>query len=131
MVFRWVDLQTVKGRLMKSTHERAAVADAKKVFTLKSFSRRQLLAGSAAVGATVALRGEPAAAADGKKTFTILHTNDLHSNLIGMAPASDYSPFTLNEDATRGGFARLATLIAKQKETRSSGGLLGTLTIRR
>ena len=43
---------------------------------------------------------------DGKKTFTILHTN--HSNLIGMAPASDYSPFTLNEDATRGGFARLA-----------------------
>jgi len=36
-----------------------------------------------------------AAAADGKKTFTILHTNDLHSNLIGMGPASDYTPFTL------------------------------------
>ena len=31
-------------------------------------------------------------AADGKKTFTILHTNDLHSNLIGMGPASDYTP---------------------------------------
>ena len=32
-----------------------------------------------------------------------------------MAPATDYTPFTLNDDKTRGGFARLATLIAKQK----------------
>ena len=94
----------------------------KETFTLKSLSRRELLAGSAAAGAVVVLRGEPAAATGGRKTFTILHTNDLHSNLIGMAPASDYSPFTLNEDATRGGFARLATLIAKQKEARSSQG---------
>src|SRR5664279_5376285 len=62
------------------------------------------------------------AAADGKKTFTILHTNDLHSNFIGMAPASDYSPFTLNDDATRGGFARLATLIAQRKEARKDQG---------
>src|SRR5208282_3108087 len=57
-----------------------------------------------------------------KKTFTILHTNDLHSNFIGMAPASDYSPFTLNDDATRGGFARLAALIAKRKEARKGLG---------
>jgi 5'-nucleotidase len=68
------------------------------------------------------LRGERATAADGKRTFTILHTNDLHSNLIGMAPASDYSPFTLNDDTTRGGFARLATLIAKRKEARTGQG---------
>ena len=61
-------------------------------------------------------------AADGKKTFTILHTNDLHSNFIGMAPASDYSPFTLNDDATQGGFARLAALIAKRKEARKDQG---------
>ena len=33
-----------------------------------------------------------------KKTFTILHTNDLHSNLIGMAPASDYAPFSLGDE---------------------------------
>ena len=57
-----------------------------------------------------------------KRTFTILHTNDLHSNLIGMAPASDYSPFTLNGDGTRGGFARLAKLIAKRKEARKDLG---------
>ena len=107
---------------MKTTHGRPAAADAKKAFTLKALSRRELIAGSAAVGAAVALRGESAAAADGKKTFTILHTNDLHSNLIGMGPASDYTPFSLNDDATRGGFARLATLIAKRKEARAGQG---------
>jgi 5'-nucleotidase len=122
MVFRRVDLQSVKGRLMKAMHGRPAAADAKKVFTLKALSRRELLAGSAAAGAVVVLRGEPIAAADGKKTFTILHTNDLHSNLIGMGPASDYTPFSLNDDATRGGFARLATLIAKRKEARKDQG---------
>jgi len=40
----------------------------------------------------VVLHGEPAAAADVKKTFTILHTNDLHSNFIGMSPEADYTP---------------------------------------
>jgi 2',3'-cyclic-nucleotide 2'-phosphodiesterase (5'-nucleotidase family) len=74
-----------------------AAADATKAFTLKTFSRRELLASSAAVGAVVVLRGEQAAAADGKKTFTILHTNDLHSNLIGMGPASDYTPFKVGQ----------------------------------
>ena len=88
----------------------------------KSPSRRDVLAGSVAIGAITVLHGERAWAADGKKTFTILHTNDLHSNLIGMAPASDYSPSTLNGDRTRGGFARLATLIAKRKEARANQG---------
>ena len=107
---------------MKTTRGRPAAADAKRVFILKALSRRELLAGSAAVGAVAVLRGEPVAAADGKKTFTILHTNDLHSNLIGMGRASDYSPFSLNDDATRGGFARLSTLIAKRKEARAGQG---------
>ena len=89
----------------------------------KTYSRRDVLAGSAAAGATVLLAGKPAAAADGKKlTFTILHTNDLHSNLIGMGPASDYTPFKLNDDKTQGGFARLATLIAQRKEVRKDQG---------
>jgi len=57
-----------------------------------------------------------------KKTFTILHTNDMHSSLIGMGPASDYTPLTLNDDATRGGYARLAALIAKRKEARKDQG---------
>ena len=108
-----------------SRGQTAAAASAKKAFagmSPKTLSRRELLAGSAAAGALVVLRGEPAAAAGGKKTFTILHTNDLHSNLIGMGPASDYTPFSLNDDATRGGFARLATLIAKRKEARTGQG---------
>ncbi len=87
-----------------------------------ALSRRGVLAGSVAIGASVVLGGEPAWAADGKKTFTILHTNDLHSNLIGMAPATDYTPVTLNDDKTRGGFARLATLIAKRKAARAGQG---------
>jgi 5'-nucleotidase / UDP-sugar diphosphatase len=52
------------------------------------------------------------------KTFTILHTNDMHSSFIGMGPASDYTPFKLGDDKTRGGYARLAGLIATRKEAR-------------
>ena len=57
-----------------------------------------------------------------KKTFTILHTNDMHSAFIGMGPASDYTPFTLNDDKTRGGYARLAGLIAQRQEARKNAG---------
>ncbi|MBZ5537933.1 MAG: 5'-nucleotidase C-terminal domain-containing protein [Acidobacteriia bacterium] len=57
-----------------------------------------------------------------KKTFTILHTNDLHSAFIGLGPAADYTPFTLNDDSTRGGYARQATLIAQRRQVRQSQG---------
>jgi 5'-nucleotidase / UDP-sugar diphosphatase len=88
----------------------------------KTHSRREVLVGSAATGAMVVLHGQSAVAVDGKKTFTILHTNDLHSNFIGMAPSSDYTPDQLNNDKTRGGYARLATLIAKRKAARQDQG---------
>jgi 5'-nucleotidase len=88
----------------------------------ETVSRRDFLASSAVGAAALFPFGEPAAAADGKKSFTILHTNDLHSNFLGMSPASDYSPFTLNDDKTRGGFARLAALIATRKEARRNQG---------
>jgi 5'-nucleotidase len=90
--------------------------------TVQTLNRREFVVGSAAVGATSLLLGGIAAAADGKKTFTILHTNDLHSNLIGLGPASDYTAFTLNDDKTRGGFARIATLIADRKKARQDQG---------
>jgi 5'-nucleotidase len=62
-------------------------------------------------------------AADRKITFTILHTNDLHSNLIGMAPALDYAPDKINDgDKTLGGVARLATVIAERKSAREDRG---------
>jgi 5'-nucleotidase/UDP-sugar diphosphatase len=88
----------------------------------EALSRREFLAGTVAVGAAIALSSELAAAAEGKKTFTILHTNDMHASFIGMGPASDYTPFTVNDDTTRGGYARLAGLIAKRKEARKGQG---------
>jgi 5'-nucleotidase/UDP-sugar diphosphatase len=90
----------------------------------KTLSRLKLLSVSTAVGAAI-LAGALLAAAEEnrmKKTFTILHTNDMHSSLIGMGPAADYTPFTLNDDATRGGYARLAALIAKRKAARAGQG---------
>ncbi len=88
----------------------------------ENLSRREFMVGSAITAATLVLSAETAAAVDGKKTFTILHTNDLHSNFLGMSPASDYSPFSLNDDKTRGGFARLAALIATRKEACKNQG---------
>ena len=76
---------------MKTTDkEPAAIADGKETFTLMSrdtISRREFLVVSAAFGVTIFLPGVLSAAPDGKKTFTILHTNDMHSNFIGMGPA--------------------------------------------
>src|SRR6185369_9467904 len=40
----------------------------------------------------------------------------------GMGPASDYTPFTLNNDKTRGGYARIATVIAARKRARATLG---------
>jgi 5'-nucleotidase/UDP-sugar diphosphatase len=57
-----------------------------------------------------------------RKTFTILHTNDLHSAFVGLGPAADYTPFTLDDDATRGGYARQATLIAQRRQARGAQG---------
>jgi len=114
---------------MKSKDQKpTAAADGKEIFNLKSqdtISRREFLAVSAAMGMTILLPGGLSAAADGKKTFTVLHTNDMHSSLIGMGPSSDYTPFSLNDDATRGGYARLATLIAERtKADRDQGPVL-------
>ncbi|MFM0413121.1 bifunctional metallophosphatase/5'-nucleotidase [Paraburkholderia aromaticivorans] len=88
----------------------------------EAHTRRQFLAGSVAVGASMLLHGNVALAGHGTKTFTILHTNDMHSAFIGMGPSSDYTPFKLNADKTRGGFARLAAMIAKRRKEREKVG---------
>ena len=64
-----------------------------------------------------------------KTIFTILHTNDIHSNLIGVGPASEYTPTTLNDDKTIGGIERIATLIAKRKRAREGDGPVLVLDI--
>jgi 5'-nucleotidase/UDP-sugar diphosphatase len=83
--------------------------------TADGMNRRTFLATSVVAGATIAMSEPLVAQTTGKKTFTILHTNDLHSNFIGMAPAADYTPLTLNDDNTRGGYARLATKIRERR----------------
>jgi len=106
-------------------NKHAAAGDGKQTTTDASrgtLSRREFLAGAAVVGATILLPGSLYAAVKGKKTFTILHTNDMHSAFIGLSPASDYTPLTLNDDKTRGGYSRLAGLLAKRKAARKGQG---------
>ena len=50
--------------------------------------------------------------------LTILHTNDLHSRMLGFSPNADYTPFITGDDSTVGGFARIATLIKEEKEAK-------------
>ncbi len=46
-----------------------------------------------------------------ERPFTILHTNDWQSRLLGFGPNTEYTPNTINDDGTVGGVARLATRI--------------------
>jgi 5'-nucleotidase/UDP-sugar diphosphatase len=97
---------------MKIEPAGSAAKEVEKESTLREIpSRRDFLARSATAGAAILLCGDLGVAAEGKKTFTILHTNDLHSNFIGLGPASDYTPFSTGTDRTLGGYARLAALI--------------------
>ncbi len=57
------------------------------------------------------------------KKIVILHTNDLHSRLTGYAPESDYTPMTIKDDNTIGGFARIASVIKNEKR-RNTGTTL-------
>ncbi|RLD73102.1 MAG: bifunctional metallophosphatase/5'-nucleotidase, partial [Bacteroidetes bacterium] len=47
--------------------------------------------------------------------LVILHTNDMHSMLTGFGPELSYTPMSINDDKTIGGFARLATLLKEEK----------------
>jgi 5'-nucleotidase/UDP-sugar diphosphatase len=88
----------------------------------RPLTRRRVLVAGAVVGAASWLPSAHAAAPKGKRVFTILHTNDLHSSFIGLGPATDYTPATLNDDETTGGYARIATVIAARKKARASQG---------
>ncbi|NPA43964.1 MAG: bifunctional metallophosphatase/5'-nucleotidase, partial [Chlorobi bacterium] len=56
--------------------------------------------------------------------LTILHTNDMHSKLTGYGPESEYTPLSINDDGTIGGFARLSTLFANSKEQHKDATLI-------
>ena len=56
--------------------------------------------------------------------LTIIHSNDLHSHLLGFSPNADYTPESTGDDNTVGGWARLATVIRQTREKRSHPVLL-------
>jgi 5'-nucleotidase / UDP-sugar diphosphatase len=58
------------------------------------------------------------------KDIVIMHTNDMHSRLIGYSPESAYTPITINDDKTIGGFARIASLISEEKRKNSGTTLV-------
>lgn len=111
---------------MNATDQKPAVAENSKqrLISHDTISRREFLIDSAAIGAAFLLPGcLSVGTRDGqKKTFTILHTNDMHSAFIGMGPSADYTPFQPHDDSTRGGYARLASQITKRKEVRGELG---------
>lgn len=59
-----------------------------------------------------------------QERLTIIHTNDLHSELMGFPPTIDYTPNTTNDDTTIGGWARIATIINSTKKTKSNPVLI-------
>ncbi len=56
--------------------------------------------------------------------LVIMHTNDMHSKLIGFGPESDYSPLIINNDSTLGGFARLSAVINEKRNANPNNFLL-------
>lgn len=60
----------------------------------------------------------------GEKLITIIHTNDLHSHLMGFSPELDYTPDKTGDDATLGGWARLATVIRTERAARTNPSLV-------
>ncbi len=60
----------------------------------------------------------------GEKLLTIIHTNDLHSHLMGFSPELDYTPDKTGDDATLGGWARIATVIKRERASRANPSLV-------
>jgi 5'-nucleotidase/UDP-sugar diphosphatase len=58
------------------------------------------------------------------KKLTIIHTNDLHSRLLGYPHESEYTPLTTEDDNTIGGFARIARITRHEKYGDSSSVLV-------
>ena len=55
-----------------------------------------------------------------EKPLTIIHSNDLHSHLLGFSPNIDYTPYRTGDDETIGGWARIATAIKEVKRNRKN-----------
>ncbi len=59
-----------------------------------------------------------------EKLLTLLHTNDLHSHLLGFSPNIDYTPLRTGDDSTLGGWARIAAVLKSEKSRRTNPTLV-------
>ena len=55
-----------------------------------------------------------------EKMLTIIHTNDMHSHVLGAPPNIEYTPSVTGDDETIGGWARIATVINDVKKNRQN-----------
>ena len=55
-----------------------------------------------------------------EKRLTIIHTNDMHSHVLGAPPNIEYTPSMTGDDETIGGWARIATVIKDVKKNRQN-----------
>jgi len=72
----------------------------------------------------IAILSYPALLFGEEKLLTIIHTNDLHSHLLGFSPNIDYTPLRTGDDQTVGGWARIATVIKSEKTRRANPTLV-------
>ena len=59
-----------------------------------------------------------------EKALTIIHTNDMHSHVLGAPPNIEYTPSVTGDDNTIGGWARIATVINEVKKNRQNSVLV-------
>jgi 5'-nucleotidase len=55
-----------------------------------------------------------------EKLLTLIHTNDMHSHVLGAPPNIEYTPSVTGDDETIGGWARIATVINDVKKNRQN-----------
>jgi 5'-nucleotidase / UDP-sugar diphosphatase len=82
--------------------------------------RRALIPAALAMVPLLACSGKEVPAVGGPppgggQPFIILHTNDIHSHLMGFGPEAEYTPDTTGDDGTLGGLARLAARIKAER----------------
>lgn len=59
-----------------------------------------------------------------EKLLTLIHTNDMHSHLLGLPSNLEYSPLKTGDDTTVGGWARIASVIQSEKARRTNPTLV-------
>jgi len=62
----------------------------------------------------------PSLVSANEKLLTLIHTNDMHSHLLGLPSNLEYSPLKPGDDTTVGGWARIASVIKSEKARRSN-----------